>query len=93
MELVGLSHDRSSLNVTGNFVGEMREQAGHGDAGFFTDLQAVIDVAGEMRLQERVYLTMRLENVTNARPIVAHRPFGARPYRPFLAQAGFRVEL
>jgi Fe(3+) dicitrate transport protein len=95
--LAGVAHERFSVNVTGTFVAKMREQAGSGDTAtaqdFFTDPRAILDVTGEVRLRPRVHLTFRLENVTNSQPIVAHRPYGARPYRPFLAAAGFRVDL
>lgn len=89
----GVRHDRFSVNASGTFVGAMREQAGHGDAGFFTDRQAFVDVSGEVRLHGRIHLTLRAENLTDARPVVAHRPYGARPYRPRMAMVGLRVEL
>jgi len=89
----GLEHDRFRVNATGTFVSKMREQAGSGDQGWFTDRQAYLDMTGEVRVHGRIHLTLRLDNVTNSRPIVAHRPFGARPYRPFMAQAGLRIEL
>ena len=54
---------------------------------------AILDVMGEYHLRPRVHVTLRLENVTNSRPLVAHRPMGARPYRPFMAMAGLRFDL
>lgn len=88
-----LEHERASVTITGNFVAEMREQAGSGDTGFFTEPQAILDAMGDVRLHDRVALTWRVENFTNARPIVAHRPLGARPYRPLMALVGVRFDL
>lgn len=89
----GVEHERFRFNASATFVAAMREQAGSDHTGFWTDRQAFLDLSGEVRLHQRIHLTLRGENVTNSRPIVAHRPFGARPYRPFMAQIGLRVEL
>ena len=43
--------------------------------------------------QDRFDITLRLENLTNAQPLVSRRPFGARPYRPFMVQVGVEVDL
>lgn len=89
----GVEHDRFRLNLTATFVSEMREQAGRGNEGFFTDTQAIIDAMGDVAVHDRVRLTLRVENLTNARPLVAHRPLGARPYRPLMAMAGIHIDL
>lgn len=89
----GIQHERFRFNATATFVAAMREQGGSGHTGFWTDRQAFLDLSGEVRVHQRIHLTMRLENVTNSRPIVAHRPYGARPYRPLTAQLGLRVTL
>ena len=90
---VSVEHTRFSLGATASFVSRLREQAGSGDQGFFTDRQAIIDAMGDVAVHDRVRLTLRVENVTNARPLVAHRPLGARPYRPLTAMAGIHIDL
>ena len=89
----GIEHERFRLNATATFVARMREQAGSGDEGFFTDRQAIVDAMGDVRVHDRVRLTLRVENIADSRPLVAHRPFGARPYRPRMAMAGVHIDL
>jgi Fe(3+) dicitrate transport protein len=89
----GLEHPRFGVRATATVVGHMREQASAGNEGVFTDRYAIVDAMGEVHLSDRVSLTVRVENLTNARPLVAHRPFGARPYRPLMAMGGLRVDL
>jgi Fe(3+) dicitrate transport protein len=80
-------------NVSATVVSRMREAAGQGDEGMFTDTQVMIDVAGRYRVFEGMDLTLRGENLAFQDPIGSRRPFGARPIRPFQIQVGFSYEL
>jgi len=85
--------DAWQANASFSVVSAMREQAGQGDEGLFTDPQYMLDLAGRVRVFPRADLTLRFENVLLQQPIGSRRPFGARPVRPFQAQLGFAYEL
>lgn len=88
----GVEHAKAGLHVVGTFVSAMREQAGQGDAGELTDMIAMVDVVGYWQVLERLRTYVRVENLFDQQPIASRRPFGARPVRPFMVQAGVKVE-
>ncbi len=88
----GISAPRWSANLSLNATGEMREQAGQGDDGFFTDRQFMLDVGAEAQVIENARVYLRVENVLNQRPLVSRRPFGARPAKPFSIMLGVKYE-
>ncbi|MEZ4325471.1 MAG: TonB-dependent receptor [Polyangiales bacterium] len=87
---LGLEAAGWAVHTSGTFVGEMPEIA---DNSFHTDRYLIVDVTGSYRVLDRFDITLRLENLTNAQPLVSRRPFGARPYRPFMVQVGVEVDL
>ncbi|MCA9536109.1 MAG: TonB-dependent receptor [Myxococcales bacterium] len=87
---LGLEADGWAVHTSGTFVGEMPEIA---DNSIRTDRYLIVDVTGSYRVLDRFDITLRLENLTNAQPLVSRRPFGARPYRPFMVQVGVEVDL
>ena len=87
---LGLERKAVSLNVGGTYVSAMREEAGQGEEGRFTDAQYIVDVLGSYRLFEGFDIYMKVDNLLNQRPIVSRRPYGARPTRPLRAPAGLR---
>lgn len=87
---LGLRADAWAVNASGTFVGEMPEIA---DNSIRTEGYLIVDVTGSYTVLERFDVTLRLENLTNAQPLVSRRPFGARGYRPFMVQVGVEVPL
>lgn len=84
------------LNVSASFVSEMWEAVGNADRASpppRTDPLFLLDATAYVRLFEGVRLYARGENLTMTQAIVARRPFGARPSRPFLLQLGLRIEI
>lgn len=91
---IGVERDRlGGLSVMASWVDAMREQAGQGPAGPWTDAHALVDVTGWWQASDRMAVTLRAENVTFERALASRRPFGARPVRPFQLQLGVRVPL
>jgi Fe(3+) dicitrate transport protein len=84
-----------ALNLSVTYVGAMRDVAGEGeiidaeriDARWVTDLTSNIEVIDNLHL----YLT--INNLFDEKYMVARRPFGARPGRPFQALVGLKYHL
>jgi len=76
--------------LIGNYFGKMSE----GFVGLQrlpdTDAYFVLDIVGRVRF-EPVEAYLRLQNITNTRPIVSRRPYGARPNAPLFVQVGVQV--
>ena len=93
----GLSHERWNFNASLTYVGEMREEAGQGDPEPgdlpMTDDYVMVDALASYRLFDPIEVYLRFENILNQRGIVARRPFGARPTRPFQVFVGMRATL
>ena len=87
---LGLHHEDWAVNASGTYVSAMPEVA---DNSVRTEGYLIVDVTGSYTVLERFDVTLRLENVTNAQPLVSRRPFGARGYRPFMVQVGVEVPL
>ncbi len=87
---LGLTAEGWGVHVSATYVGEMAEIA---DDSIRTDDYLIADITGSYRIHDRFDVTLRLENITNAQPLVSRRPFGARPNRPFMVQLGVEVDL
>lgn len=95
---VGYSGPRIRANVGASYVGEMREEASQGDqpqqAGDtvrFTDAYWLVDALVAVRVWRNFEIYGKGDNLLDARPIAARRPFGARPIRPLYLQGGIRA--
>jgi Fe(3+) dicitrate transport protein len=92
----GLSwRERMGLDAQVTFVDRMLETAGQGSlaASHYTDRYALLDVAVFYQVLAKLRIYVKGDNLTKSQPIVARRPFGARPNKPLLVQAGFKWEL
>ncbi len=83
------------ITATGAFVSEMRDTASHGavDASALTEPYFLLDATARVEVLPGFRITARAENITDTRAIVTRRPFGARPPRPFMFQAGLEVDI
>lgn len=90
---LGVKYRAVAWNVAGTYVGPMREVAGQGADEARTDTQVILDTLLSVQLFDRFTLYGKVDNLLNQRPIVARRPFGARPTRPLMVQGGIRWEL
>jgi Fe(3+) dicitrate transport protein len=81
------------LNTQFQYVGAMRDTASVGPtvAGEGTDEQVYLDAMASVEIFSGIRLYVRGENLTDSRPIVARRPFGARTGRPLLVQGGLEA--
>lgn len=89
---LGVTDEVFEFFVNASYTGEMREEAGQGQDGLFTDNFAMLDVLVRYEILEGVRLYARGENLTNTQPIASRRPFGARPVRPLVIQGGVKAE-
>jgi Fe(3+) dicitrate transport protein len=92
----GVAYDqRVTLDLQLTFVERMREVAGQGELtpGLYTDRYAMLDAVASYTILKGLKVYLRGDNLTNSQPIVARRPFGARPLKPLLVQAGIKWEL
>jgi Fe(3+) dicitrate transport protein len=83
---------RWSVNLSATYVAAMREEAGTGDEGPLTDEQINLDATASWEPIDGLSFYARGDNLTGAAPIVARRPFGARPGRPLMVQGGVRYD-
>ncbi len=90
---IGLERGRVGWNLGATYVSPMREVASQGDDGVRTDEQLIFDVLGSYALGAGFTAYLKVDNLTNARPIASRRPFGARPTRPLLGQVGLKWQL
>lgn len=80
-------------NLQAQYVSPMRDRASQGPIrpGEGTDEQFYLDAVASVEIHSGVRLYARAENLMNAAPIVARRPFGARTGRPLLVQGGIEA--
>lgn len=90
---LGLEKSRVTWNLGATYVSPMREEAGQGEDDLRTDPQIMLDVLGSYELVGGLSVYVKVDNLLNERPIVSRRPYGARPARPLLFQAGLRWDL
>mgnify|MGYP001166523191 CR=1 FL=1 len=65
----------------------MREEPGQGSVteGVYAQELTIIDLSASWQFSEQGTAQIMLTNLTDEQKIVSHRPFGARPNRPFAA--------
>ena len=66
---------------------EMREEPGRGDidSGLHAENYSVVDISATVQVNENWEVQVLLQNALDEEAIVSHRPFGARPNKPFTA--------
>jgi len=87
---LGLVGERWRLGVAANYLDDMRTEAGTGP-GERTESALVWDLTGGYRLNDRVELYARVENLSDETYVVARRPAGARPGQPRSGFIGIRA--
>ena len=90
----GIEADRWRAYLAVNYVDEARSVAGSGPipAGQRIDRRTLLDLRGELDLNDHTSLFASVQNLTGEAYNVAFRPAGARPGAPRTVLAGFRVE-
>ena len=66
---------------------EMREEPGRSDidSGLHAENYSVVDISATVQVNENWEVQVLLQNALDEDAIVSHRPFGARPNKPFTA--------
>ena len=74
------------------YQSSMREEPGQGpiEQGLYGEELTIVDLSASWHFSESGSLQLLMTNLADEQKIVAHRPFGARPNRPF--SAVFRVK-
>jgi Fe(3+) dicitrate transport protein len=91
----GIELPEFGLNVSASWVAEMWEAVGNGDELIpvtKTDAYFLLDATAFLRITPGLRIFVRGENLTMTQAIVGRRPFGARPNRPLLVQAGISLD-
>jgi Fe(3+) dicitrate transport protein len=91
----GVIWDILELHLSGTYVSAMRDTASHGpvDPMFLTDEYFMLDATASVEVTPGFEIYLRGENLTDARPLVSRRPWGARSGKPLLVQAGLRIAI
>lgn len=89
----GVEGARWAANLALNYVASAREVAGQLPLNetLASDEQLTLDASGSWRLNEHFGLYANVRNVTDARYILGHRPYGARPNAPRWVQIGLKA--
>lgn len=92
-ELV-LASARGSLGITSTYRGDMRDVAGQGAIPDAERIPAalVLDVAADVRVDERLTAYVTVRNATDAVTMESLRPFGARPGAPRTVLVGLKMD-
>ena len=87
-----LTKDDWELLGAVKYQSSMREEPGQGpiEQGLYGEELTVVDLSASWHFSESGSLQLLMTNLADEQKIVAHRPFGARPNRPF--SAVFRVK-
>ena len=88
--MIGWLRGRAQANLALHYVDEVCVRASCGDFEK-TDSALTVDVAASWRLNERVALFARIENLTRSTGILGRHPYGARPNKDRTAAAGVRA--
>ena len=91
MEILLTKDDWELLGAI-KYQSSMREEPGQGpiEQGLYGEELTVVDLSASWHFSESGSLQLLMTNLADEQKIVAHRPFGARPNRPF--SAVFRVK-
>ena len=87
----GLEGSGWAVNLSAKYVDEVCVRASCDDFEK-TDSSFTLDLAGNYRLNEKISLIVRVENVTDQEDIVGRHPYGARPNKPRTGIIGLRVD-
>lgn len=88
--VLGVLRGRAEANLALHYVGEVCVRASCGDLEK-TDSALTVDAAASWRLNTRVILFARLENLTRSTGILGRHPYGARPNKDRAVAAGVRA--
>ena len=88
--VLGLLRGRAEANIALHYVDEVCVRASCGDFEK-TDSVLTVDVAASWRLNPRIALFARIENLTRSTAILGRHPYGARPNKDRSAAAGVRA--
>jgi Fe(3+) dicitrate transport protein len=90
---LGVQAERAGVYASMLYVSRMREQAGSGayDPKLTTDEEFNVDVSAQLRALSFLELYVNVRNVFDNQPLLARRPFGARPAAPRWAQVGAKI--
>lgn len=90
----GLERRQWALNVSGTYVGTMREVAGQGpaEAGQLTDSYFLLGASGSYKVTRWLKLYLTGNNLLNQAYIASRRPYGARPGAPLMVNLGAKAE-
>lgn len=89
---VGLARqDLLGIDISLRVLGETREVST--DPSVHTDAYAQLDATAYVYVIPSLKGYAKVDNITNAQPVVSHFPFGARTGRPTLIQLGIKWEL
>jgi Fe(3+) dicitrate transport protein len=94
---VGVETKTWGMNVSGTYVGSMREQAGGSpdrpipDDAPRTDSYFLLDASASYKVYRGITVYLNGRNLLDNAYIVARRPFGARPGAPRWVQAGMQI--
>jgi Fe(3+) dicitrate transport protein len=91
----GMTFRFFQLQANGVFGSEMRDRAGQGpvDPGERTDAYFLLDAMASVEVLPGFRIYLRGENLTDARPILTRRAWGARGARPVLVQGGIQLDI
>ncbi len=91
---VGVESPTWALNVSGTYVGDMREKPGQGDVYLrdLTDPYFLMDVGASYKPRSWYSIYFVGKNILDETYLVARRPFGARPGAPRMFQIGMKVD-
>ncbi len=83
---------RWGANVSGVYVGRMREQASSSPDAVMTDASFILDASAQLRITRYAKLYLNGRNLTDTVAIASRRPLGARPGAPRSFQVGLKLE-
>jgi Fe(3+) dicitrate transport protein len=91
----GVGRGSWAIRLDGTYTSATRTRAGQGPIpeGERVDAALVLGMAGEVELPTSAALFFGVQNLTDARHVVARQPAGARPGLPRTLQVGIRVGL
>jgi Fe(3+) dicitrate transport protein len=90
----GVETKAIALNVSGTYVGDMRESPGQGEVRpeDLTDAYFLLDASARWRVRRWFQIYLVGSNLLDQKYLVARRPFGARPGAPIALQLGVKAE-
>lgn len=87
----GVGQSRWEVNAAYRYTAAMRDSAGQGDLGLFTDAAHVVDLAARWQASKLIEVYLTCNNILDTSYIVSHRPFGARPGMRRLIVGGVKI--